>query len=134
MNVAALPRSLSNKISADRRHGRCTAFDGGGTGVGCDPHVGGVGDGALPLLTVQSDFAEPQPGDVMPPGAGNVYDTFATTPGGIRPTYTTNGTCVDLRFRRQIDILSYKFDPKTLKYVTPVTQIGYLFFEYDSPK
>jgi hypothetical protein len=132
MNVSSLPR-MKNQISKDMRRGKCIAFDGGGSGIGCF-HLGGIGDGALPLLTVQSDFAEPQAGDVMPPGAGNLYTTYPTTPGGIRPTYTTNGSCVDIRFRRQIDIITYKFDLKTLLYDIPVTQIGYLFFEYDDPK
>lgn len=57
---------------------------------------GTKGKGLPPAITNQSDLAET---------AGypkSFYQTYAVG-SGIRPTYTTNGMAVDIRFRRQLD-------------------------------
>ncbi|MCW5824527.1 MAG: hypothetical protein KIT34_17130 [Cyanobacteria bacterium TGS_CYA1] len=65
-----------------------------------------IGGGAVPLVGKQNDFAHKFGGT---PPAPAVIDT---TPGkyrsfsygsGLRPTYQTNGTLAEIRFRRQVD-------------------------------
>lgn len=57
--------------------------------------------GSVPLLGPQSDFAE----SMMAIDPPSKYTEFQKGTGtGVRPTYTTTGTSVDIRFRRQIDV------------------------------
>lgn len=72
--------------------------DGGGYGIGGKPKQTGFGGiGNIPILGNQSDFFEDMPDDIVP------YQEYKVG-SGVRETYTTNGSCVELRFRRQIGI------------------------------
>jgi hypothetical protein len=55
-------------------------------------------NGQPPVVSNQTDFAT---STTNPPAP---YAQFSTGGGGPRPTYTTNGVCADIRFRRQIDV------------------------------
>jgi hypothetical protein len=57
---------------------------------------GGPGLGSVPLIGNQSDFDE---ADQSAPSIN-----YASGGSGNRPTYTTNGSAVDIRFRQQIQI------------------------------
>lgn len=69
--------------------------DLGGGGVGAYSYIASKGTGKPPVIANQSDFAE---------GAGfpaSYYRQYSVG-SGIRPTYQTNGTAIDIRFRRQV--------------------------------
>lgn len=75
-------------------------------GLGARPRGGGVGggQGSLPLILPQEDFAFYWTGSTMSllrdPA---VYKSY--TPGsGLRPTYQTNGIVCDIRMRRQLQV------------------------------
>lgn len=65
-----------------------------------------IGGGAVPLVGKQNDFAHKFGGT---PPAPAVIDTTAakyrtfSNGSGLRPTYQTNGTVAEIRFRRQVD-------------------------------
>jgi hypothetical protein len=65
-----------------------------------------IGGGAVPLVGKQNDFAHKFGGA---PPAPAVIDTTASKyrmfsyGSGLRPTYQTNGTVAEIRFRRQVD-------------------------------
>jgi len=84
--------------------------------------TGTRGGGAIPLIGSQSDFDE-----IMQPAAS--YDTYPNSSGGdhIRTTYTTNGSAVDIRFRRQIVISG---EIKTSKGYYTANDIGYIAQKY----
>lgn len=71
--------------------------------------------GTIPLIGSQSDFAE----SMMTVTPAPPFTQFQTGGGsGVRPTYTANGTAVDIRFRRQVDVSKLS---KTLGF-----SVGYL--------
>jgi len=65
-----------------------------------------IGGGAVPLVGKQNDFAHKFGGT---PPAPAVIDTVPSkyrmfsSGSGLRPTYQTNGTVAEIRFRRQVD-------------------------------
>lgn len=73
-----------------------TSGTGGATGIGLPVH----GQGSIPLLGAQSDFNE-----TMTPST--TYRAFKVGPSAVRPSYTTNGTAIDIRFRRQVNAKAY---------------------------
>jgi hypothetical protein len=105
--------SLNSYICSLLHHGSAGELGGGGSGAG-----GPKGQGSIPLLTSQSDFAE----TMVPPPPYTTFDVYPTG-GPIRPTYTTNGTAVDIRFRRQV-----KIDGQISAYLS-LTDTGYLGYE-----
>jgi hypothetical protein len=127
--VALLPGRSHLNLCLSGKSGVATARDcgGGGTGAhpGGGPPTGGLGSGAIPLISTQSDFAEPLPGAPSLPAAysqSTMYDQYSVGPGSQRPTYTTNGSSIEVRFRRQIWV------QKDTAYGTPPSDTGYLFF------
>ncbi len=56
--------------------------------------------GTIPLIGSQSDFAE----SMMTITPAPPFTQYQTGGSGVRPTYTANGTAVDIRFRRQVDV------------------------------
>lgn len=73
-----------------------TSGTGGAVGTGLPIH----GAGSIPLLGAQSDFNE-----TMTPST--TYRAFKVGPSAVRPSYTTNGTAIDIRFRRQVSAKAY---------------------------
>ncbi|CAN5464565.1 hypothetical protein BH10CYA1_BH10CYA1_46800 [soil metagenome] len=73
-----------------------TSGTGGAAGNGLPAH----GAGSIPLLGSQSDFNE-----TMSPQT--TYRAFKNGPAGVRPSYTTNGMAIDIRFRRQVSAKAY---------------------------
>lgn len=73
-----------------------TSGTGGAAGNGLPVH----GAGSIPLLGAQSDFNE-----TMTPST--TYRAFKIGPSAVRPSYTTNGTAIDIRFRRQVSAKAY---------------------------
>ncbi len=66
-------------------------------GLGAKSYIAGPkGTGKTPILSNQSDFAETS-------GFPASYYKQYATGSGKRPTYLTNGTAVDIRFRRQVE-------------------------------
>lgn len=61
--------------------------------------LGGNGNGAPPIVSRQDDFG-------MTTWPSPPYAGYTTGPvnGDVRPTYKETGMCVDIRFRRQIDV------------------------------
>lgn len=78
------------------------------SGVGAKKKSEGppIGGGAVPLVGKQNDFAHKWGGTPPAPAvidtAPGKYRTF-TSGSGMRPTYQTNGTVAEIRFRRQVD-------------------------------
>lgn len=91
-------------------------------GVGAKPKSsGGGGNGGLPLILPQEDFAFYFNGTAMAilrdPA---VYKSFQ--PGsGLRSTYQTNGTVCDIRFRRQLQVINATTTTVDIPVVDPVT-------------
>lgn len=73
-----------------------TSGTGGAAGNGLPAH----GAGSIPLLGAQSDFNE-----TMTPTT--TYRAYKVGPSAVRPSYTTNGTAIDIRFRRQVSAKAY---------------------------
>ncbi|MBX3137164.1 hypothetical protein KF707_13060 [Candidatus Obscuribacterales bacterium] len=75
-------------------------------GIGAKPKGPGSGDGqgSLPLILPQEDFAFYWTGSTMQLLRDpSVYKSY--TPGsGLRPTYRTNGVVCDIRMRRQVQV------------------------------
>jgi hypothetical protein len=61
--------------------------------------LGGTGNGAPPIVSRQDDF-----GMTTWPSPPYAFYSTGPTNGDVRPTYKETGMCVDLRFRRQIDV------------------------------
>lgn len=65
-----------------------------------------IGGGAVPLVGKQNDFAHKWGGTPPAPAVIDTtptkYRTFSSG-SGLRPTYQTNGTVAEIRFRRQVD-------------------------------
>jgi hypothetical protein len=89
--------------------------DGSGIGTNCQVRFGGLGakpkgpgsgdgQGSLPFILPQSDFAFYWTGSTMQLLRDpSVYKSY--TPGsGLRPTYRTNGVVCDIRMRRQVQV------------------------------
>lgn len=97
-----LKPEFRNHIAMNGRHG--TAYGAviaaggmGAKGPGGGPGgTGGPGQGSVPLVGNQSDF------DETDPNAPSI--NFASGGSGNRPTYTTNGSAVDIRFRQQLQV------------------------------
>ena len=90
-------------IASILKAGTASGGDGGAPGCGA---AGGPGGGSIPILSNQSDFAEKMPPlPVVPPATTPppTYDTYSAGTG-VRPTYTTNGTDIDIRFRRELEV------------------------------
>jgi len=118
-----------------RQSGSCVCLEGGGGGFGAQvapPSGGGPGNGSIPLIGGQNDFNAGILGN--PPGIGSpsspdvdptysAYDAYSIAPspttGFVRPTYQTNGTAVDIRFRRVLNLSA------TIN-GTPQTDTGYV--------
>ena len=82
-----------DNVDTAARPGGCQL---GGGGMGAYSYVASKQNGKPPIVANQSDFGE---------GAGypvSYYRQYSVGTG-IRPTYQTNGTAVDIRFRRQVD-------------------------------
>lgn len=92
----------------------------GGGGWGANPPA--KGQGSIPLIGAQSDFCE----KMTPPPGYNTYAVYPSPSNPVRPTYTTNGTAVDIRFRRQVKI-DGQFKSYFSYYI--VTDVGYLALE-----
>ena len=127
-------------------HGSSVCFEGGGGGFGAAPPPpppppppapppGGGGNGTPPLLGQQNDFGLSLLG--IPAPARNVdptlsaYIKYSQPPGPagfVRPTYQTNGTAVDIRFRRVIQL-----NGGWNGYFYGFTKVGYLASEPPGP-
>jgi hypothetical protein len=80
--------------------------DNAGSGSGAGPATLLLGSGNIPLLSDQGGWnldMEPYEPDG---GFGSIFTTYPLGPstGGVRPTYQTNGTAFDIRFRRQVHL------------------------------
>ena len=98
-------------------HGNGGRGGGGGSGNGGQGpggNTGGWGGGATPMVEPQSDFGE----NSYPKAT---YTSFPTGSGQVRPTYTTNGTAIDIRFRRQLSISA-----QMAQDLSNIADIGYL--------
>jgi hypothetical protein len=113
--VALLPQS--------KKYSDLAYIDKGGSGSGAHPGGGqqqGPGAGAVPILTEQDGWGR----NIFPfepsNGLGSVYTPYLTGPaaGAVRPTYSTNGTAFDIRFRRQITLQNAT--------ITGVGGVGYI--------
>ncbi len=131
-NVAMLPTSLRKKCidfggggtgafhnngHGGGHHGNGPPGGGGGGGVhghGPGGNTGGWGGGATPMIEPQSDFGE----NSSPPSP---YVQFPTGSGQVRPTYTTNGTAIEIRFRRQLTVSA-----QLQSNLTNISDVGYL--------
>jgi len=98
---------LSNSIVAMAVPGdaiRLAFRDHGGSGSAASPKLI-LGGGNVPLLSDQGAWALSMEKFEVNNGAGSIYTVFPQGPlkGSIRPTYQTNGTAFDIRFRRQVN-------------------------------
>lgn len=75
-------------------------------GYGSGSKKYGKNGGAIPILTVQSDFSETMVTLLNYPKSTvyTQYDNGGTGGAVVRPTYRNNGTAVDIRFRRQVNV------------------------------
>jgi hypothetical protein len=90
---------------------------GGGSGQhgqGPGGNTGGWGGGATPMIEPQSDFGE----NSFPVAT---FVQYPTGSGQVRPTYTTNGTAIDIRFRRHLTV-----NAQMALDLSNITDIGYL--------
>ena len=93
---------------------------GGGSGAGGQGpsgNTGGWGGGATPMIEPQSDFGE----NSYP---ASTYVKYSTGSGQVRPTYTTNGTAIDIRFRRQLTVSAQM--QADLSNISDIGYLGYL--------
>jgi len=110
--VAVLPRSKANNQIA--------WTDKGGSGSGADPggpNGNGPGLGSVPIITEQDGWSY---GMFTYLGSASLYQIppVGAGTGEVRPTYATNGTAFDIRFRRQVQLVD--------ALVPGVGKIGYL--------
>jgi hypothetical protein len=98
-----LKPELRNHIAMNGKHGTAygAVIAAGGMGAKGPPGggpggSGGPGLGSVPLVGNQSDFDE---ADASAPSIN-----YASGGSGNRPTYTTNGSAVDIRFRQQLQV------------------------------
>ncbi len=85
-----------------------------------------VGGGAVPLVGKQNDFAHKWGGTPPAPAvidtAPGKYRTF-TSGSGLRPTYQTNGTVAEIRFRRQVDAWTVDSDGNVMFFDSGYVQL-----------
>jgi uncharacterized membrane protein YgcG len=111
--------AFNNNGHGGGNHGNGSRGGGGGSGIngqGPGGNTGGWGGGATPMVEPQSDFGE----NSFPKAT---YTSFPTGSGQVRPTYTTNGTAIDIRFRRQLTISA-----QMQADLSDISDIGYLGF------
>jgi hypothetical protein len=97
--------------------------DKGGSGTGAQPGGGqgqGPGLGSVPILTEQDGWARNMWPYEPNNGFGTVFMPYQLGPaaGAVRPTYATNGTAFDIRFRRQVSLINAS--------VPGVGKVGYM--------
>jgi len=109
--VAAIPQSKDNQIAWTDRGGSGSGADPGG------PNGNGPGLGNVPIITEQDGWSY---GMFSYLGQASLYQIPPVGPatGEVRPTYATNGTAFDIRFRRQVELID--------ALVPGVGKIGYL--------
>ncbi len=75
-------------------------------GAGSGAKKGPKNGGAIPILTVQSDFSETMVTLLNYPKTTvfTQFDSSGTGAAVVRPTYKANGTACDIRFRRQVNV------------------------------
>ncbi len=106
--VVAFDNAQLNIASSSLDGHSTVTFAGQGTGAKKKKKKAG----AVPMLSAQSDFVE----SMLTVTPGPQFTSFQPGSGsGVRPTYTTNGSSVDIRFRRQIDVSNFS---KTLGFQT----------------
>lgn len=92
-NFSLLPFAHGTLLASDRISRGSGAW-GRGNGNG----QGGNGGGQVPIFGNESDFNDAQN---IPPAP---LVQFPSNGGSVRPTYTTNGSAIDIRFRRSIHL------------------------------
>ncbi|MBX3075242.1 hypothetical protein KF707_16830 [Candidatus Obscuribacterales bacterium] len=97
------------RLDAFRNFGRgslCQRLAGRGAKTKADGPLIGIGVGAIPTLMPQEDFAfKWQLISLLGPQIDRdnaKYEKFDGTGPGMRPTYSTNGSVADIRFRRVV--------------------------------
>jgi hypothetical protein len=93
-------------VAANSGHATCEQIRMDGLGAKTSSQGGGGGNGSLPLISPQEDFAFLWNGTLMQIYRNPaLYVTFATGgPTNIRTTYQDEGTTCEIRFRRRIHV------------------------------